>query len=73
MNYNVIIDKFNNRAIAFCNDNLDIPDTYLVFDIEYDVSILGKRYNNGNWEEVPTPISEQDKFKSAYAIGLSRV
>jgi len=73
MKYNVIVDSFNNRAVAFCNDKLEIPDTYLVLDVEHDGTIIGKKYNNGTWEEVSTPISEENKYKSAYALGLNKI
>lgn len=68
-----IIETANNRLIAFSNAPMTIPECYLIENIEHSDELIGKRYNNGNWEEVASPISENDKFKSRYALDLGRI
>lgn len=34
------------------------PNPYLVKIEKFDISILGKKYNNGVWEDVPQPEPE---------------
>jgi hypothetical protein len=68
-----IIETANNRLIAFSNAPYNINDCYQIANIDHDDSLIGKRYNNGVWEEVTEPISEQDKFKSEYAKALGKV
>lgn len=50
------IDKNN---ICFATANLDdgtiVPDNWIAVDSE---TVIGKRYNNGVWEEVPQPEPE---------------
>lgn len=68
-----IVETNNNRLIAFVNTLVDINGCYLVPDVEADGDLIGKRYNNGTWEDVKSPISEEDKFTSDYAKQLNRV
>lgn len=50
------IDKNN---ICFATANLDdeiiVPDNWITVDSE---TVIGKKYNNGEWEEVPQPEPE---------------
>lgn len=68
-----IVETNNNRLVGFVNALVNITDCYLIPDVEADGDLIGKRYNNGTWEDVESPISEQDKFTSDYAKGLNRV
>jgi hypothetical protein len=73
MKLNGIIDNANNRLIAFCNDILDIPDTYIVTGINPSGLLIGNRYNNGVWEEVLDTSAPENEFKSKYAKDLNRI
>lgn len=73
MNLYAIVETNNNRLVGFVNTLVDIPNCYLISDVEADGDLIGKRYNNGVWEDVSEPISEADKFTSDYAKGLGRV
>lgn len=73
MNLYAIIETNNNRLVGFVNTLVDIADCYLVSDVEANGDLIGKRYNNGVWEDVETPISEADKFTSEYAKSLGRI
>ena len=68
-----IVETNNNRLIAFVNTLVDINGCYLISDVETNEDLIGKRYNNGSWEDVESPISEQDKFTSDYAKQLNRI
>ncbi len=68
-----ILEIANNRLIAFSNAPYNIEDCYQIPNIDHDDTLIGKRYNNGVWEDVATPISEEDKFTSDYAKALGRV
>ena len=68
-----IIETNNNRLVSFSTGLMEIPGCYLIPNIDHDDNLIGKRYNNGVWEDVEEPISEQDKFTSIYALELGRV
>jgi len=68
-----IVETNNNRLIAFANALMAIDGCYLIPDVDHDINLIGKRYNNGVWETVSEPISETDKFTSDYAKALGRV
>lgn len=73
MKLNAIIDTSSNRLIAFCNDLLDIPDTYIITNINPSGISIGNRYNNGTWETVLNPTFPENQFKSKYAKDLNRI
>jgi hypothetical protein len=73
MNLYAIVETNNNRLVDFVNTLVDIPGCFLVPDIEPDGDLIGKRYNNGVWEEVSEPISDADKFTSIFAKEIGRV
>jgi hypothetical protein len=68
-----ILETTNNRLVAFSNAPYIIADCYQIPDIDHDDTLIGKKYNNGVWEDVLQPISEQDKFKSEFAKALGKV
>lgn len=68
-----IIETNNNRLICFSNSQMDIEGCYILADVEFDETLIGKKYNNGIWEDILKPISDNDKFTSAYAKSLGRV
>jgi hypothetical protein len=68
-----IVETNNNRLVSFVNTLVDIPGCYLIPDIEPASHLIGKKYNNGIWEDVEAPISEEDEFTSEYAKALNRV
>ena len=73
MNLYAIVETNNNRLVSFVNTLVDIPDCYLIPNIEPASHLIGKKYNNGIWEDVEAPISEEDKFTSEYAKALGRI
>lgn len=73
MNLYAIVETNNNRLISFVNTLVDIPGCYLIPDIEPASHLIGKKYNNGFWEDVEDPILEEDKFTSEYAKALGRI
>lgn len=48
----------NNICIVVSNLSGEVIADNLIQLETYDISILGKRYNNGEWEEVPQPEPE---------------
>lgn len=48
----------NNICIVVSNLSGEVIADNLIQLETYDISILGKRYNNGEWEEVPRPEPE---------------
>ncbi len=61
MNF-VIIDTATDRAIQFTNVAVDYPDCYCI-EGDFEPSVIGKKYNNGNWEESSEPfVSDQGRW-----------
>lgn len=61
MNYG-IIDSATNRLAGFTNFLADYPDCQCV-ELEYDLSLVGKKLENGQWVSSNEPyVSEHAKF-----------
>ncbi len=76
MNIYAVVETNNNRLVSFANTEVDIPNCYLVPGIDSNSDLgdlIGKRYNNGVWDDVTVPITEEDKFASDYAKALGRI
>jgi len=45
----------NNICIGVSQLSGEVSETNMILLERYDMSLIGKKYNNGTWEDMPTP------------------
>ena len=66
--------QINEENIAFAtatvSDNTVVHDTWIPID---DNNVLGKKYNNGTWEDVPQPEPEPEEKQPTNAELMAEI